>query len=558
MKAKKDLVALVREWEMGPLREALEKTPEREKRFQTTSGLEINRLYTPLDLDRVGFDYGRDLGFPGRFPYTRGRDPLGYRAKYWLFMQYAGFGDAEEANKRYRFLLEHGQSGISIALDLPTQIGLDSDDALADGEVGKIGVALCSLQDLETIFDGIPLNKPKQISLVANAMSIIGLAMFIALAEKQGVPTDQMTLRIQNDILKEFIARGTYIFPPQPSLRLATDVIAYCAENHPTWLPLTLCGYHIREAGANAVQELAYCLANGLTYMEEVVKRGVALERVLPQLSAFMSVNMNFFEEIAKFRALRRLWARLVATRYGVSESVPVGLSLVNFTAGSTLTAQQPLNNIARVTIECLAGVLGGCQALFPCSMDEAYATPTESAVKVALRTQQIIAHETGIGDTIDPLGGSYYVESLTHQIEQKALGIIEEIEELGGSVEAIHRNYFRRNIDEEAYRWQQELESGKRVIVGVNAYQEPEEVPIEVFRPPAETQQRQIAKLKKLRKERDNAHVQKALEAVESVAKSNENLVPALVEAVKCYATVGEICAVLRRVFGEYQEGDI
>ena len=419
-------------------------------------------------------------------------------------------------------------------------------------------MAVSSLQDLETVFDGIPLNKLRQISLVANAMSSIILAMFLALAEKQGVPVDECTLRIQNDVLKEFISRGAYIFPPEPSIRLTTDVVTYCAQNHPAWLPITLCGYHIREAGANAVQEVAYCLANGLAYMDEVARRGAPMERVLPQLSAFCAVNMNFFEEIAKFRALRRLWARLVRRRYGVGPEVNLGLSLVNFTAGSSLTAQQPMNNIVRVAVECLAGVLGGCQSLFPCSMDEAFATPTEAAVKVALRTQQIIANETGIGDTVDPMGGSYYLESLTSEIEDRALKMIEEIEALGGSVKAIDQGYFRRNIDEASYQWQKEVDTGARSIVGVNAYQEADEAPMEIFRPPAETQERQIARLRKLREERDNDRVQKALERVKAVAATEENLIPALTEAVKAYATMGEICGVLRSVFGEHNEGDI
>lgn len=555
---KDKLAGLHRQWNQGPVEQALGKTPERANCAHTPAGIPNQRLYTPLDLDEAGFDYAKDLGFPGQFPYTRGRDSLGYRSNYWLFMQYAGCGDAEEANKRYRYLLSQGQAGISVAFDLPTQVGLDSDDPMADGEVGKIGVAVSSLQDLERVFEGIPLNQLRQISLVANAMSSIILAMFLALAEKQGVPVDECTLRIQNDVLKEFISRGAYIFPPEPSIRLTTDVVTYCAQNHPAWLPITLCGYHIREAGANAVQEVAYCLANGLAYMDEVARRGAPMERVLPQLSAFCAVNMNFFEEIAKFRALRRLWARLVRQRYGVGPEVNLGLSLVNFTAGSSLTAQQPLNNIVRVAVECLAGVLGGCQSLFPCSMDEAFATPTEAAVKVALRTQQIIANETGIGDTVDPMGGSYYLESLTSEIEERALKMIEEIEALGGSVKAIDQGYFRRNIDEASYQWQKEVDTGARSIVGVNAYQEADEAPMEIFRPPAETQERQIARLRKLRGERDNDRVQRALERVKAVAATEENLIPALTEAARAYATMGEICGVLRSVFGEHNEGDI
>lgn len=555
MMSKQDLRDLQRAWEDGPVKAALDAKGERKASFETPSGIPIERLYTPPEFEDQDSSYQDDLGFPGQFPFTRGKDPLGYRGAHWLFMQYAGFGDAAEANKRYRFLLEQGQTGMSIALDLPTQIGLDSDDPMADGEVGKVGVAIDSLEDLETMFNGIPLDKPGQISFVANAMSVVGLAMFIALAKKQGVPCQDITLRIQNDVLKEFISRGTYIFPPEPSLRLSTDLIVYCAENHPNWLPLTLCGYHLREAGSDAVQEVAYSIANGLAYMDAVAARGVDVEKVLPQLSAFMSVNLNFFEEIAKFRAMRRLWARVAGERYGVSDTSKLTLSLVNFTAGSSLTAQQPLNNIVRVAIECLAGVLGGCQSLFPCSMDEAYCTPTEAAVKVALRTQQIIAHETGIGATIDPMGGSYYLESLTDSIEKRAREELNKIDEIGGAAKAIESDYFRKEIDRTAYKWQRQVDRGEQLIVGVNCFQETEEPPMEIFTPPAGAQDRQIAKLNRLKERRDSMRVDAALAQVAKAAASDENTVPALVEAVDAYATLGEICSTLRGVFGDYQE---
>jgi methylmalonyl-CoA mutase N-terminal domain/subunit len=550
-----DLKYLRKAWEQGPVDAALKDKGERKTSFETPSDIPVARLYSPEDLEDKGFNYERDLGFPGQFPFTRGKDPIGYRGAHWLFMQYAGYGDAKEANKRYRFLLAQGQTGMSIALDLPTQIGLDSDDPMADGEVGKIGVAIDSLEDFEALFEGIPLSKPGQISFVANAMSVVGLAMFIALAKKQGVPCRDITLRIQNDVLKEFISRGTYIFPPEPSLRLSTDLIVYCAENHPNWLPLTLCGYHLREAGSDAVQEVAYSIANGLAYMDAAAARGVDMEKVLPQLSAFMSVNLNFFEEIAKFRAMRRLWARVAGKRYNISDTSKLALSLVNFTAGSTLTAQQPMNNIVRVAIECMAGVLGGCQSLFPCSMDEAYCTPTEAAVKVALRTQQIIAHETGIGDTVDPMGGSYFLESLTDSIEERAMEELDKIEKMGGAAKAIENSYFRRQIDVSAYKWQRRVDSGEQQIVGVNAFKETEETPMEIFTPPAGAQERQIAKLNRLKKQRDGARVKAALEQVAKAAASNENTVPALVEAVGAYATLGEICSTLRGVLGDYEE---
>jgi methylmalonyl-CoA mutase N-terminal domain/subunit len=549
------LKALSKEWEKGPVKDAQARKKERKKRFQTESGTELDRLYTPLHLGAINFDYVEDLGFPGQYPFTRGKDPLGYRSNLWIFQQYAGYGDAEEANRRYRYLLEHGQTGISVAFDLPTQIGMDSDHPLAEGEVGKVGVAIDSLEDLETVFHGIALNEPRQISLVANATSLIILAMFIALAEKQKVPGDQITLRIQNDILKEFIARNTYIFPPEPSLRLAIDLVTYCAENRPNWLPLTVCGYHIREAGATPSQEIAFTLADALEYLDYVHRRGFDVEKILPKLSTFMSVNMNFFEEVAKFRALRRLWARLFKERYSIRDPSNLGFNLVNFTAGSTLTAQQPMNNIVRVTVECLAGILGGCQSLFPCSMDEAYCTPSESSVKLALRTQQIIAFETGIADTIDPLGGSYYVEALTSSLEKDARKYLDEIEKIGGSIKAIEAGYFREKIGEAAYRYQKEIQSKERTIVGTNEFIEEDEPPIEIFRPPADTAEKQKRKLTELRKGRDNEKVKQVLEEVERVAGTEENLVPIVVEAAKAYATIGEISNVFRRVFGEYRE---
>jgi methylmalonyl-CoA mutase N-terminal domain/subunit len=545
------------DWQKGIVGQAKAMHSERKKVFRNHSDIEIKHLYTPVDLHTQSFDYEHDLGFPGQFPFARGRDPLGYRKDFWIFQQYAGFGDAEEANKRYRFLLDSGQTGISIALDLPTQIGLDSDDPLAEGEVGKIGVAIDSLEDLETLFNGIPLNKPRQISFVANAMSVIGLAMFIALAEKQKLSPGDITIRIQNDILKEFIARGAYIFPPGPSVRLGCDLIAYCVENCPTWKPLNVCGYHIREAGATATQEIAFSLANAIAYLDVLRDRGCDVAEVLPKLSAFMCVNTDFFEEIAKFRALRRLWARLFQKRYRIEDLSKLSFDIVAFTAGSSLTAQQPMNNIVRVALECLAAVLGGCQSLFPCSMDEAYSTPTEQAVKVALRTQQIIAHETGVADTIDPLGGSYYLETLTSQLEREAEKYLDEIEREGGAIRAIEKGYFQRKIEESSYRIQREVENNDKIIVGLNKYREDESADIPVFRPPEETARKQKARLNKLKSARDSSRVEEILRKVGKVAENGENVVPVLIEAVKSYATLGEICSVFRRVFGEYREKD-
>ena len=558
MRRIKKIRNLTLDWEKGPVNEALSNQKERKIVFQTESDIQIDKLYTPNHFEDIGFDYVNDLGFPGQYPFTRGKDPLGYRSNLWIFQQYAGYGDAEEANRRYRYLLDHGQTGISVAFHLPTQIGMDSDHPLAEGEVGKVGVAIDSLDDLETVFKGIPLNKPRQISLVANATALIILAMFIALSEKQKVPTNQIILRIQNDILKEFIARNTYIFPPKPSLRLALDLVTYCTEKHPHWLPLTVCGYHIREAGATPSQEIAFTLANAIEYMDYAKGRGFEVEKILSKLSVFMSVNMNFFEEIAKFRALRRLWARLFKERYSIRDHSNLSFNLINFTAGSSLTAQQPMNNIVRVTIESMAGVLGGCQSLFPCSMDEAYCTPTESSVKLALRTQQIIAFETGVADTIDPLGGSYYIEVLTSSLEKEARKYLDEIEKIGGSIKAIETGYFREKIGEASYKHQKEIQSKKKIIVGINEFVEGDEPPIEIFRPPESTAEKQKRKLLKLKKERDHGKVKQVLREVEKLACTEENLVPILVEAVKSYATVGEISDVFRRNFGEHRETEL
>ena len=554
----KDIRKLRADWENSLVSQARDEQKERKKSFETESGIEINPLYTPCDLEDIQFDYAQDLGFPGQYPFTRGKNPLGYRQNYWIFNQYAGYGDAEEANKRYRYLLAHGQTGISIALDLPTQIGLDSDNSLASGEVGKVGVAIDSLQDLEIIFKGIELNKLRQISLVINAPAVIGLAMFIALIKKKGVPGKQIVFRMQNDILKEFIARGTFIFPPKPSVRLATDAVTYCANNYPNWLPMTICGYHIRESGANASQEIAFSLANAIEYMDFISSKGYNLENILPKLSAFMSVNMNFFEEICKFRALRRLWARLFKQRYDLKDVSKVNFNLVNFTAGSSLTAQQPMNNIVRVAIECLAGVLGGCQALFPCSMDEAYCTPTENSVKIALRTQQIIAYETGVTDTTDPLGGAYFIEVLTNKLEREAENYLKKIENMGGAIKAIDNGYFQKEIEIAAYKHQKNIENNEKIIVGLNKFIDDDELPIKVFKPPEETEKKQKRKLEELRRTRNNNELKRALKDVEKVARTEDNLVPALVDAVSCYATLGELIEVLRGVFGEYSETDV
>lgn len=520
---------------------------------QTDSGFEIKPVYTPLDLEEIGFDYTRDVGFPGRYPFTRGINSLGYRDNLWIMYQYAGYGDAEVTNKRFRFLLDRGETGLSAAIDLPTQIGYDSDHRLATGEVGKVGVPIDSLQDVEVLFKDIPLNRPRQISATFNAIGPLWLAMMIVLAEKQGISTDKFEVRIQNDILKEYFSRGTYIFPPKAALSMATDVITYCAEHHPNWFPLTVCGYHIREAGANAAQEIAFTIANTIAYIDDAIRKGAEPERFISKIPVFFSCSMDFLEEIAKFRAMRRLWARTFSRRYSIKDSDLLTLNLVVFTAGNTLTAQQPLNNIARVAIEALASILGGCQNLHTCSMDEAYCTPTEQAVKVALRTQQIIAHETGVAKTVDPLGGSYFLEHLTTKLEEAAEGYIREIEDIGGAIQAIENGYFQRQISKSAYEIKRQIEERERIIVGVNQYVDEEELPIELLKVDRTLEKRQIERLQQLKAERNNLQVREALNELRHGAEQGENIIPACIKAVRAYATVGEMCNVLREVHGDY-----
>jgi len=541
------------EWEQNSVRPSLEHG-ENKGIICTSSGIEVSPLYTPLDLERIGFDYIRDVGFPGKFPFTRGKEPLGYREKPWLMLQYAGYGDAEETNKRYRYLLSQGAGGFSVALDLPTQLGLDSDDPLAEGEIGKVGVPIDSLLDMETLFDGIPLNKPQQISTTANAISPIWLAMLIALAEKQGVPLDECRFRIQNDVLKEFIARGLYIFPPEPSLSLSTDVIAYCAENYPHWSPLTVCGYHIREAGANAAQEIAFAIADLIAYVDDSIRKNVNLEILLQSLTVLFTCGIDFFEEIAKFRALRRLWARTLQERYSISDPDLLSFNILSFSAGSTLTAQQPLNNIVRVAIEVLASALAGCDYIHASSMDEALCTPTENSVKMSLRTQQIIANETGVRRTVDPLAGSYFVESLTTELEGRAKDYLHSILEMGGTIRAIESGYFQKELSKSAYELNRQIEEGDRVLVGVNQYVEEEEPLCELLRVDPILEDKQKRKLNKLREGRHNAAVRESLGRVRKAAQSQVNVVPSILEAVKAYATVGEICATLREVYGEHK----
>jgi len=537
-------------WEKG-LEEKLKRFPERKKEFINTSGIPIKRLYTPLDTEDM--DYFEYLGFPGEYPFTRGVQPTMYRGRYWTMRQYAGFASAEESNKRYKFLLEQGQTGLSVAFDLPTQIGYDSDHEMAIGEVGKVGVAIDSLKDMEILFDGIPLDKVST-SMTINAPAAILLAMYIAVAEKQGVSPDKLRGTIQNDILKEYSSRGTYIFPPRPSMRIITDIFAYCSEYVPQWNTISISGYHIREAGATAVQEVAFTLANGIAYVEAAINAGLDVDRFDPRLSFFFNSHLDFFEEIATFRAARRLWAKIMKERFGAKNPRSMMVRFHTQTAGCTLTAQQPLNNIVRVAFQALAAVLGGTQSLHTNSMDEALCLPSEEAVQVALRTQQIIAHEIGVTDTVDPLAGSYYIEKLTDEIFHRAEEYIKKIDEMGGAPSAIEKGFIQREIQDSAYRYQKEIERGERIVVGLNRYQVDEEHKGRLLRVDPAVRELQIKKLKELKENRDNSKVEDALRRVKEVAQGDENLMFPILDAVKAYATLGEICDVLRDIFGEYE----
>jgi methylmalonyl-CoA mutase N-terminal domain/subunit len=551
----RQLQAAMDAWEAGVVAKATARFPERKEEFVTLSGQPVERLYTPLDL--ADSDYQQDIGFPGEYPFTRGIQPTMHRGRLWTMRQYAGFGTAEESNKRYQYLLDQGQTGLSVAFDLPTQIGYDSDHPLAHGEVGKVGVAIDSLADMETLFSGIPLDKVST-SMTINAPAAVLLAMYIVLAEKQGVSSNKLAGTIQNDILKEYVARGTYIFPPKPSMRLITDIFAYCSENVPRWNTISISGYHIREAGCTAIQEVAFTIADGIAYVEAAVKAGLDVDDFAPRLSFFFNAQMDLLEEVAKFRAARRLWARIMKERFGAKNPRSLMLRFHTQTAGCALTAQQPDNNIIRVTLQALAAALGGTQSLHTNSRDEALSLPTQESVTIALRTQQIIAHESGVTSTIDPLAGSYVVESMTNQIEQGAMDYIERIDDLGGAVAAIEQGFIQREIQESAYAYQRSVESNTRIVVGVNKFQVEDEKRPELLKVKPEVEMRQTDKLKKLRQQRDDAKIEVALDQLRQTAQTDANLMPAIIEAVRTYATLGEICDVLRQVFGEYEPSAI
>ncbi len=526
--------------------------PERDALFTTISGLPVEPLYTP---DTAAFDYERDLGYPGLYPYTRGVYPSMYRGRLWTMRQFAGFGTAEETNVRFRYLLDHGQTGLSTAFDMPTLMGYDSDHERSLGEVGREGVAIDSLADMEQLFDGIPLDAVST-SMTINAPAAILLAFYIGVAEEQGVDRARLRGTIQTDILKEYIAQKEWIFPPEPSMRLCVDMIEYCAREVPLFHPVSISGYHIREAGSTAAQELAFTLADGFAYVEAAMARGLAVDDFAPRLSFFFNAHIDFFEEIAKFRAARRIWARELRERYGAREPRSWLMRFHAQTAGVSLTAQQPEVNIVRTAIEAMAAVLGGCQSLHTNSFDEALALPTEHAVKLALRTQQVLAHETGVASTIDPLGGSYYLEDLTNRLEAEAYDYFDRIRALGGVVAAIRENFFQREIADASFRFQREVEAGERVIVGVNRYQEPDERPIEILKIDEALERKQIERVTALRARRDAAAVERTLAALRrDAARPDANLMPAIVDATKAYVTMGEMCEALREVWGTWRE---
>jgi len=538
-------------WNNTKISNTLSKYPERYDKFYTGSNIEVDRLYTKLDIQDN--DYVEDLSFPGEYPYTRGVQPTMYRGRLWTMRQYAGFGTAEESNKRYKYLLEQGQTGLSVAFDLPTQIGYDSDHPLSRGEVGKVGVAIDSLKDMEILFEGIPLEKVST-SMTINAPASILLSMYIALAEEQGISPDKLSGTIQNDILKEYVARGTYIFPPGPSMRLITNIFEFCSINMPKWNTISISGYHIREAGATAVQEVAFTLANGIAYVDAAINAGLSVDDFAPRLSFFFNAHNDLFEEVAKFRAARRLWARIMKERFKAKKPKSMMMRFHTQTAGSTLTAQQPDNNIIRVTIQALAAVLGGTQSLHTNSRDEALALPTEDSVRIALRTQQIIAHESGVVETVDPLAGSYYIEHLTDTIEQQAMKYIDTIDKLGGSPKSIEKGFMQQEIQNSAYRYQMEVESGRRIVVGVNKFKIEEASPEGLLKVDPVVGKLQETKLKELKSTRDNIAVNAQLEELKNKAKTDENLMPSILSCVKSYCTLGEISDTLREVFGEYK----
>ena len=538
-------------WESTTLKKLLDKAKERKPEFATPSGIPLERVYTPLEMEDWG--YADKDGFPGDYPFTRGIQPTMYRGRFWTMRQYAGFGSAEDTNKRYKYLLEQGQTGLSVAFDLPTQMGYDSTHPLASGEVGKVGVAIDSLEDVERLFDGIPLDKVST-SMTINSTAAILLTMYMTVAEKQGVDVSGLNGTIQNDMLKEYVARGTYIYSPKDSMRIITDIFDFCNEHLPRWNMISISGYHIREAGSDAVQEVAFTLADGIAYVEAAIKAGLDVDKFAARLSFFFNVHNNFLEEIAKFRAARRLWAKIMKERFGAKNPRSMMLRFHTQTAGCSLTAQQPENNIIRVTVQALASILGGTQSLHTNSMDEALTLPSDKAVRIALRTQQVLAYESGVTDTIDPLGGAYMIESVTDALEERVVEYLDKIDSMGGMVRAIEEGYVQREIQNSAYAYQLSVEKEEEIIVGVNRFQVDEPPPESLLSVDPEVGKKQRARIEELKKKRDNDAVKSALEKLAAAARGEDNLLPHIREAVRSYATVGEISDCLREVFGEYK----
>jgi methylmalonyl-CoA mutase N-terminal domain/subunit len=555
------LTAAHEQWEQQCLWPALRRTPERSGPFMTTSSSPVERLYTPLDLTRDGISltehFLQNVGYPGQYPFTRGIHPTGYRGKLWTMRMFAGFGSAEETNARFKYLLEQGQTGLSIAFDMPTLYGRDTDHPLVEGEFGKCGVAVSSLADMEILLADLPLDQVST-SMTINSPAAMIWAMYLVVAEKRGIPWSKLRGTIQNDILKEYIAQNEYIFPPEPSMRLVVDTIEFATRHVPQWNPISVSGYHIREAGSTAVQELAFTLADGFAYVEAALERGLDIDEFAPRISFFFNAHNDFFEEIAKYRAARRIWARAMRERYGAKNERSWWLRFHTQTAGCSLTAQQPEINIVRTAIQALAAVLGGTQSLHTNSMDEALALPSEKAVTIALRTQQIIAYESGVANTVDPLGGSYFVEALTDRMEREAQQIFDAINAQGGVIAAIRNGYFHREIADAAYRYQQEIDRGERIIVGVNAFQDDEPITIPILQMDPEGEKRHLERLNRVRRERDQELVKRRLAELRAAAQGTENMMPAILECVRAYCTLGEMCDVLREVFGVYQQDSV
>ena len=544
------------EWERS-LASDYETRGQRKSAFCSDSNIELTDVYDHDDLTKTGFDSKRDLGLPGQFPYIRGIYPAMYRADFWMMGQYAGFGNPEATNERFKYLLSKGQTALALALDLPTQLGLESDNEAADGEVGKAGVAINSLKDMEAVFDGIPLNKLRQIFTTANAIGPIMLALFIALSERQGLDPSQYTIVLQNDILKEYVARGAYIFPPSPSLKFAIDVVEYCTRHHPHFKPIVICGSHMRQGGATAIQEVAFTLSNAQAYIEEALNRDLHVDEFAPSMECQLSVPINLFEEVAKYRAFRRMWARMLKERYHAENPESMKCFIRVYTTGYTMTAQQPLNNIVRVAIEAIGAILGGVQSLSCNAMDEVLSIPSREAAHVALMTQHILANETGIADVVDPLGGSYYIESLTNEIETRALELMEEIADKGGAQKAIEEGFYQMLSRRSASEYQQQIEKGERIIVGLNRFQEKEEkLKIQSFKVDEGVQERVIDRFNRLKSERDNKEVERCLSNLDREVRLGGNSVPPLIDCVKAYATIGEMCRTLGNIWGLYKEG--